>query len=60
MATAQARISVDQIPEPDMRALCGAFTQAVEAFYADPNNMERFKKWQEQRKAVKHKGGKQK
>ena len=58
MAEARAIIAVDQIPEPDMRALCGAFTQAVEAFYADPENMKRFKEWQKQRKAVKHKGGK--
>jgi len=58
MAVAQAKIMVDQIPEPDIRALCGAFTQAVEAFYTDPENMKRFKAWQKQRKAVKHKGGK--
>lgn len=58
MAVAQAKIVVDQIPEPDMRALSGAFARAVEAFYADPENMKRFKEWQKQRKAVKHKGGK--
>lgn len=58
MAEARVTIAVEQIPEPDMRALCGAFTEAVKAFYDDPENMKRFKEWQKQRKAVKHKGGK--
>ena len=58
MAVAQAKIMVEQIPEPDMRTLCGAFTRAMEAFHSDPENTKRFKAWQKQRKAVKHKGGK--
>ena len=46
------------ISEFQAELLARASLPRIYEFYADPENVKRFKAWQKQRKAVKHKGGK--
>ena len=43
------------IGEADKRNLCSTFLTAVQRFYADPANCERFERWKQQKQWEAHK-----
>lgn len=45
------RFDLSQIGEADRLNLSATFLDAVQRFYEDPANLERFEKWQAQRQA---------
>jgi len=45
------RFDLSQIGEADRLNLAATFLDAVQRFYEDPANRERFEKWQAQRQA---------
>lgn len=45
------RFDLSQIGEADRHNLGVTFLDAVQRFYEDPANLERFEKWQAQRQA---------
>lgn len=42
-------LDLSQIGEADKRNLCSTFLDAIERFYDDPVNREKFKQWQAKR-----------
>lgn len=58
MTTPTVVIQTDGISVVDAKILGATFLSAVNAFYADPQNVSKFKKWQEQRQQkMKNHGG---
>jgi hypothetical protein len=49
-AAAKSGIDVSLIPNVDVTNLCRDFLSAVEAFYQDPQNVQKFEKWKEERR----------
>lgn len=47
----KSRFDLSQIGEADRLNLAATFLDAVQRFYEDPANRERFEKWQAQRQA---------
>lgn len=45
------RFDLSQVGEADRHNLAATFLGAVQRFYEDPANLERFEKWQAQRQA---------
>ena len=45
------RFDLSQIGEADRHNLGVTFLEAIERFYEDPANLERFEKWQAKRQA---------
>lgn len=45
------RIDYSQVSEADWQNLSATFLDAIQRFYEDPANHERFKNWQAQRQA---------
>lgn len=53
------QINTDQVPAADMQILSATFLSAVRVFYSDPQNIEKFEKWRQQRTGKNnHNGGK--
>lgn len=46
-----SRFDLSQIGEADRHNLSATFCEAVQRFFDDPANRERFERWQEQRKS---------
>ena len=46
--TNKPRIDLSQVGEADKRNLARTFLEAIERFYEDPVNRERFEKWQKE------------
>lgn len=51
MAPDKPRIDYSQVSEADWRNLSATFLKAIQRFYEDPTNLDRFEKWQAQRQA---------
>lgn len=43
------KIHIDEVPEVEWRIIGAAFLSAVKAFYENPQNVEKFEKWKDQR-----------
>lgn len=50
-APGKSRFDLSQIGEADRHNLAATFLEAVERFFDDPANRERFERWQEQRQS---------
>lgn len=46
-----SRFDLSQMGKADRHNLSATFYEAIQRFYDDPVNRDRFEKWQEQRKA---------
>lgn len=49
MSRLPIQINTNAIPKPELNALCHTFLEAIKRFYANPANMEEYKKWKEER-----------
>lgn len=47
-------IDTNQISSVDKRNLCSSFLAAVQRFYDDPHNRDRFERWKSERDAHYH------
>ena len=45
-ATGTSRFDLSQIGDADKHNLCATFLEAVQRFFDDPANRERFEQWQ--------------
>lgn len=45
------RFDLTQVGEADRQNLAATFLSAIQRFYEDPANLERFEKWQAQRQS---------
>ncbi len=50
-APEKSRFDLSQIGEADKHNLAATFLEAVQRFFDDPANRERFEQWQEQQKS---------
>lgn len=50
-APGRSRFDLSQMGEADRHNLSATFLAAIERFYDDPANRERFERWQKQRKS---------
>lgn len=50
-APGKSRFDLSQIGEADRHNLAATFLEAVQRFFDDPANRERFEQWQEQQKS---------
>lgn len=49
MKNNQIKIDCAKIPPIELKILCKTFVAAIEKFYDDPKNRERFEQWQKNR-----------
>ena len=47
----KSRFDLSLIGDADKHNLCATFLEAIQRFYDDPANRERFERWQAQRKS---------
>lgn len=53
-AAVKSGIETSQIPQVDVTNLCRDFLFAAEEFYKDPQNVQKFEKWKEERRQSKN------
>lgn len=49
MKNNKIKIDYTKIPPIELKILCRTFVTAIEEFYDDPKNRERFEQWQKNR-----------
>lgn len=52
------QIDISLIPAVDKQVMSATFLSAVQIFYSNPQNIEKFEEWKRQRSGKKENGGK--